>query len=328
MVNLHQTFYTESQRPIAFIGDVHLNQFTPSSRVDDYPKTCVEKLRSLLNLCKLRRVQAVVMTGDVFHQSNQSVPFLLSLSQVFQEFQSAGVRLYSIIGNHDIKNELIENIERSPLGLFYTTNQIIPLGTLLITKDGAPVVQIRGAHFGEPLEPKQVSANIKSILVAHVFYNQGLPQDNLEEKDAARLGHDAYVLGHDHVPYDQHTINSPVKQVVIRPGSFMRASSHEYNVKDRKVWVDLYDPEQDTWTRDALFIKPPEEVFSASVLDKVDAKEVVEDLESKFHDLVNSLYSYDLKQVSVYQILDALTIDLELKSCIEQYLYANGIVRS
>lgn len=327
-MNLHAATYIDSDAPIAFIGDVHLNMYTPSSRIDDYAKTCCEKFESLLQVCKLRRVKTVVMTGDVFHQTNQSIPFMFSVFDVLQKFKDEGIKVFSIVGNHDIKNELLDNLERSPLGVCFLSGLIQPLGNLTVTKDNNPICQVIGVHFGEPITQKTLVSSIKSILVAHVFFDMGFDADNLKADDAVKLGHDYYVLGHDHVPYDVETLKSPMPQKVVRPGSFMRASSHEYNVKDRKVWVDIYDPSEDVWLRDSVFIKPGEDVFSSKVTDKVDDA-AVEDLTSKFTELVNSLYNYDIvKKVSVYQVLDALTIDIDVKKCIEQYLFANGILRS
>lgn len=326
-MNLEVFTPIESDARIAFVGDAHLNMYTPSSRVDDYAVTCIEKLLSLLDVCKMRKVESLVFTGDVFHQTAQSIPFMVSVMAVFSEFQKAGIKVFSIVGNHDIKNELLENIEKSPLGLCYLSGVIRPLGQIT-QKTSQGVVVVKGIHFGKPIPPKDVPSYVKSICVAHVFFDMGFDADDISKENCVKLGHDYYVFGHDHVPYEPKKLKGPINQIVIRPGSFMRASSHEYNVIDRKVFVDIYDPIEDSWIRDSLFIRPASEVFSARITDKVDTKESEDELREKFTNLVNQLYSKDVKKVSIYSVMDSLSLDVEVKATIEQYLYAFGIVRA
>ena len=90
-------------------------------------------------------------------------------------------------------------------------------------------VLVKGFNYTDKLS--SIEFNGFKICVAHCFYNNekfGGENHNLLPEDALKLGYQAYILGHDHSPYED--IKNSAFQI-IRPGSLMRGSSHEYNLK-------------------------------------------------------------------------------------------------
>jgi len=71
---------------IAFVGDAHFSSKTPSSRLDDYASTCIDKLDKLLNLCKKEKITHVVLLGDLFNTPTDTLLYVNRVMQKFKEF--------------------------------------------------------------------------------------------------------------------------------------------------------------------------------------------------------------------------------------------------
>ena len=59
---------------VVYVGDPHFDSVTPSSRVDDYPRTMLEKFSDMVIQFNsiYGRDFAVVLLGDVFHKKHAS----------------------------------------------------------------------------------------------------------------------------------------------------------------------------------------------------------------------------------------------------------------
>ena len=160
-----------------------------------------------------------------------------------------------------------------------------------------------------------------------MFYEFGLStgSDNLKKKDVINLGYDMYALGHDHVTYPLEMVE---KASIVRPGSFMRGTGHKYNLA-RGVCVDVlrFKDKRAVVERVNLDVQTAEMVFSATATDKVDLKALNEDLKSQFNSLLSMLESPKVEGVTVYKIMDDMTIQPKVKERIEQYLEDFGVFR-
>ena len=88
------------------VGDPHLATRTPGSRRDDYFLSCKDKLTFILKQAVYRKANAVVFTGDLFHDKDQSKidsQLLHVLLNFFEKTKQFNITCFSTTGNHDMK---------------------------------------------------------------------------------------------------------------------------------------------------------------------------------------------------------------------------------
>lgn len=221
-----------------------------------------------------------------------------------------GITIYSINGNHDLSNDRLDSIDNSSLGLLYLLDIIKPFSLI-----ETPHFTITGVPFPDEV-PVRISEKY-SICVSHRFYN--MSESNSLNKDSVKeLGYNMYCLGHDHAVYDLTDVDG-IK--VVRPGSFMRGTSHYYNTS-RLVYTDIIDYPVSV-TRVTLPVKEPDQVFSATVLEKKSLQTVTQD----FSELISKLYDNNVQDEDIYQILEQNVININIKKQIIQYLEQSGIYK-
>lgn len=324
---LNREFVINDEVEFAVVGDMHLNSSTPKSRIDDYPQTMVDKLALLRRHLVERGVKYLILLGDVFHKSKQPSDFEFKVIREFLRFKEAGIQVFCITGNHDLQFDRLDTYEKSSLGLLYLTDTIQPFIKITFKRQGKKDVVIYGCHYPNDI-PEVSDFDSYNILAAHKFYEFNLDKDSIKKEDLDINPFNMYLLGHDHVPYDLVTVRTKDGIVrIVRPGSFSRGTAHSYN-NTRLVYIDIVRiKDRVEVVRDTLQVKKPEEIFSASVIDKIDTKDLSNDLSKQLSDLITKLYEVDDNESSVYKVLDATQVDPKVKSRIEGYLYEAGIFR-
>jgi DNA repair exonuclease SbcCD nuclease subunit len=255
---------------IAFAGDLHWDNHTPESRVDDIMETARRKLEDMLSKCKERNVKHLFFEGDIVNRLQISYEAMNLLGECLLAFKESGIELYTICGNHDILRNSMERIERSPIQTLFTFGVIKHLNSntrVIINKK----VMITSVDYTE-YPPKADSSAEVNILLAHIFYNvSDLIADerhNLSNEDVRKLGYDAMFLGHDH---EEHPMYQCDKTWIVRSGSIIRGTAHNYNFKrDPKFIVlnDLNNICEDTMEQVVLEHRPYEDVASSYVLNR------------------------------------------------------------
>ena len=169
--------------------------------------------------------------------------------------------------------------------------------------------------------------NCYNICVAHCFYENerfgGTGNGNLTYDKCKELGYNAYVLGHDHVPYAD--VDEPLFKV-IRPGSLTRGTSKTCNLY-RKVNVAVFDIDTYKWSLAEIPTKPGTEVFiEKAILSKeldVNMNEIISNLDYSQHsDIYNII---DTHEESGKESLKEFYP--EVISLITQYCESVGIYR-
>ena len=296
---------------ILFVGDPHINCNTPASRKDVYSTTVLNKIQAIGKLVEERNIERVIYLGDMFSAKWQPITYII---QALDALNTIKCPQYSIIGNHDLVYERIESYETSPLSLLVRAGVMNILGEINIDDK----ILIKGFNYTDNLFSSEF--NGFKICVAHCFYNNerfGGTHHNILPEDALKLGYQAYVLGHDHTPYPD-VENSAFK--VIRPGSLMRGSSHEYNLK-RGIEVVEFDTETLQFNHLPLPCDKPEDVFRERVyIEKEQQAELTLD------EVIKNLdYSQD---TTVYSVLDEAEMPERCRKLITQYLESHGIYRT
>lgn len=177
-----------------------------------------------------------------------------------------------------------------------------------------------------------VKSSDYNICVAHKYFEFDLsPAESLWSRDLDKLGYNAYLLGHDHVPYEDKTlIDSELGEVkIIRPGSLTRGTKHGYQLNREVYIVDIVIDGSVRYERRALAVRPASEVFKSEAVDTVSVSTLSKGIKTRLNSLVSKIYSRDGAKIDVYEILDGSeeTVDREVKARIENYLVARGIMR-
>lgn len=205
---------------VCFIGDTHLKGMNPISRKDDYPSAVLKKLEYLSNCVDVSRCNTFIMLGDVFDSPITSLPYLAQVIDTFKKITNKGIKVYTIVGNHDIKNNRMDSLQSTALGILISTGYLNLAPRELEIEN----TLFRCYNYPEELQSKQTEKY--EVCVAHRYYEFGLAWDSLHKEDVKNLNYDAMILGHLHNPCETETIGNTI---LYRPGSLSRSTSEPYN---------------------------------------------------------------------------------------------------
>jgi len=315
---------------IAFTGDLHADSIGPESRIDDYQFTVVTKLEDMLKKCIERNVKALIFPGDMFSRILIPHECVNVVGEVLMKFKREGIRIFTIIGNHDIARNQLEKLVKSPLRTLFTFEAVEQLGLymrMVINKK----TLITPVNYTETPVPAFPNAKY-NILVAHMFYKASelfaAGSHNIEEKDVIEWGYDCIVLGHDHVPYPIMRVG---KTDILRPGSIMRATSHEYNFNRIPCFYILKNPAEynvSNFEKIDIIAKPFEEIASNSVLNKKNMSNLT-GLQDILSNLAERLAGTDTTTGNdriIEMIKNDDQLPIEVKSLLYHYFSEAGIV--
>jgi len=102
---------------IVTFTDLHLADNNPISRKDNYCWSILNKLEQIKDMCKINKVDLALCAGDIFHLKTPTKNSHFLVSQVIELFKSFPCPVYSIYGNHDLRQDNISTLPKQP---FYT----------------------------------------------------------------------------------------------------------------------------------------------------------------------------------------------------------------
>lgn len=325
IMDFYQKIESEDNK-VLFVGDMHFNSVPPLSRIDDYSQTCIIKLRNIKQLSIKEGYKTVIFLGDIFHRTQQPFSYVYQIISTLREFYDEGIKAFTIFGNHDLPYEKVENVVRTPLGILMQTNYMKSFGEINICVKGKNI-NIKGFHYPDRIA--KAKKNDLNVCVAHRFYNYDFSESTLRKQDIENLAYDYYILGHDHVPYDDVKVGD---QAIIRPGALLRGTKHEYNL-NRNIYLDalifMVENNKVVTIHKRYIIKSnkAEEVFSAQAYSPKGGKAELEDFEESVEELLSKMDEFGTEHFSVYEILDSLSLETPIKSRVEKYLEDCGIIR-
>lgn len=278
---------------IMFVGDIHFTSKSPASRKEtneQYRQLLLNKVDNIKEICLNKGINTVIILGDVFNNNSGITNYFeTEIWAKLLEFKANNIDLYTIIGNHD---EIFQNegeFKGSYLYKAFLAGIIKHLDKLTVDN-----VYIKGVDYNKDF-PQCEEYCKYSICVAHCFYENerfgGIGNGNLTHQKCIDLGYTAYVLGHDHTPYETVVISG---YYVIRPGSLTRGTSKTCNLY-RKVTVAVFDTESLTWSNEIINTKPGTEVFNEKVI-------MSKDLDLNLTKLLENFQAS--KGLNIYDIID------------------------
>jgi exonuclease SbcD len=102
---------------IVFFTDIHLADVGPLSRKDNYRDSILNKLEQIRIFCVENKVDLALCGGDIFHIKTPTKNSHYLVSQTVALFKSFPCPIYSLYGNHDIRQDNLSTLDKQP---FYT----------------------------------------------------------------------------------------------------------------------------------------------------------------------------------------------------------------
>lgn len=211
---------------IYFYNDPHIHNLNPRCRLDNYPKSILNKMEEMFKL--LTPSDILICTGDFLHKPTVSNEYL---HEVINTLAKCPCPHYILVGNHSTLYANSANIHLSSLHVLDAT----PYLNIL-----SQPIQYQGYSI-YPYDYNQEIQNLptyqpKSICIAHCLYNFPLiPQDadgKWENYSTAKLqqaNYNYYIFGHDHTTYSTEdiSIDGVNPQILIRTGSLCRIARNQ-----------------------------------------------------------------------------------------------------
>lgn len=310
----------KSNKSFIIVGDPHLNHSRVSTRIDDISLTALEKLEQIRDYAVKNNISTVILLGDVFHKIQQNNYYINKVLSKFNNFRMSNIDVYSIIGNHDILQDRLDSIEKSPLQILFISGLIKNLHFL-----DFKWCEIYGFDYSQPVTKiENKKTNKKYFCCAHMFYEFGDSKDSLTTQNIIDLDYDYYLLGHDHITYDDENIEG---HIITRPGSLLRGTSHSYNMTKRPCFdVFSFQNNEVVKTRVELKCLTAEEIFTHQAINKKQKVFLEYNIIDKVDELILKMQHTE-KEESIYSILDSLDMSKTAKQILTTYFEAKGILR-
>lgn len=206
---------------VMLIGDCHLKAVSPISRTDNYPTAILNKLLYLSSIAKHSNCSTFILLGDVFDSPNTSLSYLAEVIETFKKINDAGIIVYTIVGNHDIRNNRMDSLSSTALGILIATGQVKLAPRDLVIDS----TLFKCYNYPEQLEVV-TNNDLYNVCVAHLYFELNDANDSLTSDAVNNLKYDAMILGHYHMPCDTINVGNTV---LYRPGSLSRCTADVYN---------------------------------------------------------------------------------------------------
>lgn len=293
---------------VFIIGDCHLRNHSPISRKDDYSIAVLNKIEYLASIAKSSKCKTFIILGDVFDSPVTSLPYLATVINTFKKVYEMGITVYTIVGNHDIKNNRMDSLPSTALGILISTGYVKLAPRELIIDN----TLFRCYHYPEKLEAKQ--SDKYEVCLAHLYYEFSLANDSLHKEDLERLNYDAMVLGHYHAPCETERISNTI---LYRPGSLARTTSEPYN-KLRTPRVLLFN----CIKYKAIYIDVSCGSASEIFVEQIEANDQACMSMKSLIDFITT--SYSSSDMNIRDYFNNLSVPYECRSKIIKYLDAVG----
>lgn len=114
---------TQESKSLALVwrSDVHMADYGPSSRLDDWSETVLKKLAQVGQIAREVDAHAVLDGGDFFHVKSPGRNSHKMLQRVAEVHKAYPCPTYANVGNHDVKYGDWTFLSEAPLGVLFST---------------------------------------------------------------------------------------------------------------------------------------------------------------------------------------------------------------
>lgn len=252
--------------------DIHLADKNPASRIDNYCEAILNKLEQARDICIAKKADVALCGGDIFHIKTPTKNSHFLVSRTIDIFKSFPCPVYSIYGNHDLRQDNISTLPKQP---FYTLVKSGALTYLHDTKFDNGNIRIFGmdyCSFPKEEEFSKVNTGEKiQICVAHVNASSQF-SDLFGEKvyryqDLKEESPDIFVFGHYHPDQGIEIHNN---KHFINVGSLSRGSlkKDELSRIPNLGYIEINDNYEITCSKIPLKVSKPEDIFDLEMKSK------------------------------------------------------------
>lgn len=304
-----------------FVGDLHLTDVNPKSRIDDYPTSILAKLSSIFDQARKDGVKAIFFLGDVFHKpSGLTIRYL---NRVIETFQKSPCPCYTIIGNHDIPYNRVEDVENTSLGILFKSKALLHLDRY----DVNDRVAICGYDYGTDISGIEKPDVDTAICLAHsygedVSFGDSNKPEYFRWSDLNLNPFDYYILGHDHSYHGPKSIF--LNSTLYRMGALSRQTSALSDTKRVPKILKMVVGDVISFSEVEVEHLPAEQCFNAHALNK-DLKVDTVDFSSSLEEVLSNL-NFSITG-SIFDIIDQMDLDKDVLAVLEEYLRSRFIVR-
>lgn len=304
------------------IGDVHLADTTPASRMDDYCDSVFEDLSLARQKALDEEADAVVVTGDIFDKKVPTKNSHALVSRAISMFSSFPCPVYSIVGNHDITNNRMDSLSKQPLNVLFESGALKRLTRVSIKGVDVVGIDFNEENTYETLCPKKKNGK-PLIAVCHVLasphggdmYGETIfsYKQLAEQSDV-----DVYKFGHFH---NDQGIEKYKGKWFVNLGALSRGSlSEEEITRQVKISKIVWDGEKIECSEIPLPVKLASEIFN------IEKKEEIDKQKQEIKNFVSTLNKTDLFQdiSSLEETVKDMKLETGVKNRLSNYLNNRG----
>lgn len=307
--------------------DVHMSDRKPSSRLDVWDETVLDKLQQVYDLAKLNNAVAILDGGDFFHVKSPSKNSHKLVIKTMEHHRSYDIPVYCTPGNHDCVYGDYQFLPQQPLGVLYASGlfkRLYKQHEAVFVQDGLKV-RVVGIPYPGPSYDISLFKDVKKgdedilICIAHILASpkggtmfEG--EDIIKYEDLLDLDPDVFCFGHWH---RNQGIVCKQGKTIINTGSLTRGSLSEDEVKRVPVSVVIECTKEGVVaTQVPLKVKPPNEVFDIEGRKKQVQRQM--EMDSFVQKLESELQTTDT--TTIEDQIDGLDVGHEIKELVLHYL--------
>lgn len=304
------------------INDTHVTYKNPSSRVDVYHNTILNKFGEVGEIIRERGIDRVIHGGDLFESYNISLKFAGTIANIMRTW---GVPIDVVPGNHDLVGYNIKTLDQTMLGLFANTGviKLLTRANPLMFKINGKTLTIEGQEYYKDIDTgnkEDYVCNYKGDLNILITHSMLLDKPFMKDvrhtviKDI-ETNADILISGHYHPGYKTVKVGNTT---FINPGSLLRNQSGDRDMP-KVVILDIND---DTFefTIEEVYLecaKPREQVFD---LTKKEFKENTENFLEEFKENIREITNSSTGDITK-DLLELTAKDNEITNEIKDLAY-------
>lgn len=273
--------------------DVHMADKGPSSRLDDWPTTVLDKLGQVRDIAKEVNASAIIDGGDFFHIKSPGRNSHSLIHRTAEHHANYPCPVYCTPGNHDSVYGDYSFLPQQPLGVLFSAGVFkrlydeheavfeFPFSAWERDKNGTKLkVRVVGIPYhGNSYDMERFTSIEKGdedylVCVAHVLASEKggtmfEGEDIIKYQDLMETAPDVYCFGHWHMDQGVKRIENfyaesgqAVVKHFVNVGSLTRGSLSQDELRRKPAAVVLgFDKSGINIEIRRLKVKPPEEIF-------------------------------------------------------------------
>jgi DNA repair protein SbcD/Mre11 len=300
----------------AFYTDTHITGVSPRHRVDDFPRSILDKIREVYSVAEDRGCEFLAFGGDFFN-THRIFSYEI-LGNVMDIVGGSPLPTYACIGEHDLYGHSPKTYESSTLAFF--AKRCPQFTNLFSPVEVATGVWLHGKHEWEPVgvidKPEHaIDRAVYNILVCHeLITNRQAPFDVTHTSVFQNCPYDLVVSGDLHNGYDPHEVNGTW---FCNPGAIARRSiSDMWSPTVAIIEIEKGIPPIFDMVR-LKSARPHDEVFGEGIAEVALTKE---NKERDGHELAEELMKFEVESVDVHDLIQKAGRAKGIKEPVLHYL--------